>query len=144
MFWMLGDEFIDMIGSKSSIAKGGANWWSYLAFAGNAGTAYWLLNDRQHERFVSGITTVTGPDPATVSLTKSVIAKGGVDAFKGSNHTVVATLPDSSQGFDTVFAAVDGENLVLTVDGIGDGETATVAWIVDTQPEKEVRPEANA
>lgn len=143
MFWMLGDEAIDMIGSKSSIAKGGANWWSYLAFAGNAGTSYWLLKDRQHERFISGITTVVGPGTKTVSLTKGAIGKSSIDAFKGSNHTVVATLPSDASAANTVYAVVDGENLLLTVEpALAANAQTTVAWIVDTQPENEVKVEA--
>jgi hypothetical protein len=37
-------------------------------------------------------------------------------------------------------ARVEGGNLLLTVDGILPGETARVAWIIDTKAEVTVNP----
>lgn len=62
LVWLVGDHLMDAVfGSRSSrsrYAVDDADAWSYLAPIGNVLAGWWLLGDRQHERFVSGVTTV--------------------------------------------------------------------------------------
>lgn len=54
--WLLGDEITDTI-TRGRRRRGLASMdaWSYIAPVGNVLTGWWLLNDRQHERFATGI-----------------------------------------------------------------------------------------
>ena len=61
--WLLGDELVDSFRGKSGVVKGGANLWSYLAPVGNGATIFFLLRNRQHERFISGVSDL--PDDWT-------------------------------------------------------------------------------
>lgn len=62
IIWLVGDEVVEAVfGSdhaKSPHALSDTDAWSYLAPIGNVLAAWWLLGDRQHERFVTGVTTV--------------------------------------------------------------------------------------
>jgi hypothetical protein len=147
--WLVGDELLDQFGGRTGGVKTFATIWSYLAWAGNGATMYFLLKDRQHQRFISGVTPVTnnsganGDTDAVVLLTKnsSLIAKDFMDEFKGQRHTVVATMVDKGiVNNRDVRATLDGETLTLTVKAMTNGDTANVAWIVDTRPQVEVRP----
>ena len=141
--WLFGDEVIDQFSGKSSFLKGGANLWSYLAFAGNGATAYFLLNNKQHERFVSGVTAVAATTGvAKVELTKSQIASGSADDFKTKRHTVMATFLDPAEGATPADRSVQAE---VTADGFltltiapKPAKDMRVAWIVDTKAENQV------
>jgi hypothetical protein len=61
LIFLAGDSVVEaLFGSeqKSKYAVADADAWSYLAPIGNVLGAWWLLSDRQHQRFVTGITTV--------------------------------------------------------------------------------------
>jgi hypothetical protein len=62
IIWLAGDHVVETLfgtsRAKSPYAVPDADAWSYLAPIGNALAAWWLLGGRQHERFVTGITTV--------------------------------------------------------------------------------------
>ena len=62
LIWLAGDEVVQAIfgtgSSKSRYAVADADVWSYIAPIANGLAAWWLLGDRQHERFVTGVTTV--------------------------------------------------------------------------------------
>jgi hypothetical protein len=143
--WLLSDELVDMIGSKSSVVKGGANLWSWIAPVGNVATAAFFLKDRQHERFVSGVTTVTG-GVARVPLA-GVIKKKSIDDLKVGAHSAVATIlgaPAAGTNEITVRASVGQDGfLTLTLDAdpaVAANASTRVAWIVDTQSSTEVAP----
>jgi hypothetical protein len=58
LVWLLGDELSDMLAETPRPAGEivrERDLWSYIAPLGNVLTAWWLFDDRQHERFVSGI-----------------------------------------------------------------------------------------
>ncbi len=57
--WLVSDELIDQFAGGSGGMKGFSNFLSYLAWAGNGATIYFLLKDRQHQRFITGVTPVT-------------------------------------------------------------------------------------
>jgi hypothetical protein len=145
--WLVGDELIDHFAGKSSGMKTFANFWSYLAWAGNGATMYYLLKDRQHQRFISGVTEVknsTGAAAditANVSLTKNtaLIAKDFVTDFTSQKHLVVATLVGGVQGNYDLSAEVSGENLKLTIKALAANTALTVAWVVDTGIQSEVK-----
>lgn len=67
LVWLAGDDVVDAIfGAAGSPdhAPHDTDIWSYLAPAGNLLTGWWLLSDRQHERFVTGVSSVaTIPSP---------------------------------------------------------------------------------
>jgi hypothetical protein len=56
--WLLGDELSDLVAGPRRL-QGAAvrdlDVWSYVAPLGNLLTGWWLLADRQHERFVTGV-----------------------------------------------------------------------------------------
>ncbi|MGD8588230.1 MAG: hypothetical protein PVG22_05305 [Chromatiales bacterium] len=57
--WLVGDEVMDLLAGKRTFKAGpirGSDAWSYLAPVANLLTGWWLLDDQQHERFVTGIT----------------------------------------------------------------------------------------
>lgn len=62
VMWLAGDQVVESVfGSedkKSPYALADADAWSYLAPVANVFAAWWLLGNRQHERFVTGITTM--------------------------------------------------------------------------------------
>jgi hypothetical protein len=61
LIFLAGDSVVEaLFGSeqKSKYAVADADAWSYLAPIGNVLGAWWLLGDRQHQRFVTGVTTV--------------------------------------------------------------------------------------
>jgi hypothetical protein len=133
--WLVGDELIDQFSGKSSNAlKSGANWWSYLAPVGNGATVYFLLKDKQHQRFISGVTDVPATGEITVSLV-DVIAKDFNDDFKRDDHPAVATVLEPAGLAGTVTASVKQGNLKLMVEPDSPiGGVTKVAWIVDTEP----------
>ena len=139
--WLVGDELIDQFSGKSGVAKTGANWWSWLAPIGNGATVFFLLKDKQHERFIGGVTDVNDVAVAGGVLDSSRRrdrrgfvrrlqegqARGDRDARQ--RH---CRRHDRSRRLSTTRA-----NLVLnshaTGGGYAAGATAKIAWIVDTE-----------
>ena len=136
--FMLGDEALDWVSPKPGITQNVAQWWSYLAPIGNGALVYWLLGDKQHERFIVGINDIpANVENVVVDLAKDRIAKGSVDDFKRETHVAVATIVGRATNDETVGAQVDGEGrLTLTVNAGSFNLPTKVAWIVDTKPEK--------
>lgn len=136
--FMLGDEALDWMSPKPGMTQNIAQWWSYLAPIGNGALVYWLLGDKQHERFIVGISEIGGTtDRVVVDLAKDRIAKGSVDDFKKETHVAVATIVGRATNDETVAAEVDGEGrLTLTINPGTFNVPTKVAWIVDTKPEK--------
>jgi hypothetical protein len=136
--WLLSDEIVDQFaGSKPGALKGGANLWSYLAPVGNGATAFFLLNKKQHERFVSGVSAIPAAPPFTLDLTATRIAKNSIADFQKSQHTVVATVVAGPVGTRVAASVNNGMLSLAAVDGAAAAPlpvAATVAWIVDTQP----------
>ena len=130
--FMLADEAIDWFSPKPGIAQNIAQWWSYLAPIGNGALVYFLLGDKQHERFIVGIDTIDATGSKTVDLAKDRIAKGSVDDFKKEDHVAVATIVGSVAD-ETVGAKVKDGVLTLTLTTFSVGTNVDVAWIVDTQ-----------
>ena len=142
--WLVVDEIVDAFAGRSGALRGVASLWSYLAPIGNGATAFFLLDNQQHERFVSGVTEIPAgpPGAVTVSLTNGLIAKNAIDDFKKEKHAVVATLLDPASAAGTVTelrATVNDGNLTLTIDP-APTVAAKVAWIVDTKASTTVAP----
>jgi hypothetical protein len=58
--WLIGDEIVQMLfgpAEKSPYPLDDTDVWSYIAPIGNILTGWWLLADRQHERYISGLTS---------------------------------------------------------------------------------------
>jgi hypothetical protein len=61
LIWLVGDEIVDAVfGSEetSPYPVHDTDAWSYVAPVANLLTGWWLLGDRQHERFITGHTTI--------------------------------------------------------------------------------------
>lgn len=137
--WLVGDELIDQFSGKSGVAKTGANVWSWLAPIGNGATVFFLLKDKQHERFIGGVTDVANTSVvATISL-ESVIGEDSFDDFKKDKHAATANIISTN-----VAAAADAPKirhatindkgeLEITFEGGAATESAKVAWIIDTE-----------
>lgn len=57
LIWLVGDEIMDLLfGAEkaSPYPLRDADVWSYLAPVGNVLAGWWLLGDRQHQRFIAG------------------------------------------------------------------------------------------
>ena len=114
LIFLVGDEVVQaLFGSEKSspYAVRDTDVWSYLAPAANLLAGWWLLSDRQHERFVAGTTAIPvetmHPDPepnpgnpaelwrqytAEIDLTK-VVGPDHVEDFKTfTNVPAVATI----------------------------------------------------
>ena len=67
LIWLVGDQVVEAVFGSSKpnepYALDDADAWSYLAPVGNVLAAWWLLSDRQHERFVTGIDTIKLDNP---------------------------------------------------------------------------------
>lgn len=66
LLWLAGDQVVEAVfgsTSKSPYPVPDADAWSYLAPVGNVLAAWWLLGNRQHQRFVTGVTTVALEKP---------------------------------------------------------------------------------
>jgi hypothetical protein len=134
LFWLVGDELIDQFSGKSSVAKTGATWWSWLAPIGNGATVYFLLKDKQNERYVAGVSTIKKGDTSVTVKLEDVIGEDSFDDFKKDTpHAVVATLLDDKSGEAIATAAIanTGE-LTITLTGAAADDTK-VAWIIDTK-----------
>jgi hypothetical protein len=144
--WLVGDELIDQFSGKSGVAKTGANWWSWLAPIGNGATVFFLLKDKQHERFIGGITDVPNVAIAggAVIPLESAIGEDSFDDFKKDKHGATVTIISSSAAPTTIASATVNEKgeLVVTFNGGPTAAAATydaptgsakIAWIIDTE-----------
>lgn len=130
--WLVADDVADALSGKSKAVKSGANLFSYLAPVGNGATAYFLLRNKQHERFITGLTTVPASGTIDVSVGSSRVGKGALEAFKTDKHAIVATAVDSTAVANADVRAeliADGK-LRLTVTPAA---ATKVAWIIDTR-----------
>jgi hypothetical protein len=100
LIWLVGDEVVEAVfgsdSAKSPYAISDTDAWSYLAPIGNVLAAWWLLGDRQHERFVTGVTTVTLENKErhriAVSLSDAIGKDHYADFATFADVPVVATL----------------------------------------------------
>jgi hypothetical protein len=99
---------------------------------------YWLLHDKQHERFIVGFKTIPANfDNAKVDLAKDYIKKGSVDDFKNKKHVAVATIVGASAASgETVATDINDEGILTLTRPTGSLTTElNVAWLVDTKEE---------
>ena len=66
--WLFADDLVNRFARDSKAWRSVANAWSYLAPFGNAATVYYLMKDKQHERFVTGTAKSTNASVAPVDL----------------------------------------------------------------------------
>ena len=103
-----------------------------------------MLDDKQNERFVSGVTDVVGGG-AQVKLDDQ-IGEDSFDDFKKDKHGVVATIFSSTASVAVadqvmVRAEVKENVLFLTLDPAPAATVTTrVAWIIDTDATDVVNP----
>jgi hypothetical protein len=138
--WMFGDEVIDQFTGNAKTSKtwsGLANAWSWAAPVGNFATVQLLLKDRQHERFITGISRITAD--ASSATVKIGVAKDSVDDFKALKGAVPVVTTFVSDGravpADDIQASVVDDTVVFKLKTSPTGsESVTVAWIVDSEP----------
>lgn len=138
--WLFSDELLGYVAGKSGALKTGANVLSYVAPFGNAATAYYFLNGKQHERFVAGTNLIPlGQDKIKVQL-EGQIGKDALEDFKKETHAVAAT----TVGGDKVAVQATFSNdgiLTLTLPAVAVAAT-TVAWMIDTRKTLSISPTA--
>lgn len=119
--WLFGDEISDLLAGKRSIQAGpvrGADVWSYTAPFANVLTGWWLLSDRQHERFITGTTDLPvsrlGEERAFAVVTERFPFALLLDDTKSRARTADGGLGDDSavEQRDTYWATVDMSSLI--------------------------------
>jgi hypothetical protein len=147
--WMLGDEIVDkLLGDKKSpMLRAGSNFWSYAAPVGNAATVYYLMKDRQHHRFITGVSEIAvsdlGSDKGKVTIEIAEDSKKDFSKFADKARVVASLVSATDADIVAVTATIekvsdkDDCRLVFTplVRGSqvkADG-TFKVAWMVDTK-----------
>jgi len=162
LIWLVGDEIVQRLfgpSKRSPYPLHDTDAWSYIAPIGHILTGWWLLGDRQHERYVAGLTgdLLEEVDPGgeivltgTVDLA-SVLAAEHRDDFeafstpapagKGRVVPVVATIASlewtaaataQNARAGNVRAEVDGRLLLLRINVVTDaplGGAAAVAAV---------------
>ena len=147
--WLLGDELLDQYmrspGKAGRTTSNIANVWSYVAPVGNAATAYLLLKDVQHDRFVTGVATlpaIAAGVTGSVAVTDPQLGIGTktfTEVFSkqpAGKISAVATVLSGGAPDRVVSAQVANGTLTIT---LGSGANAVpdgtkVAWMIDTQP----------
>ncbi len=139
LVWLAGDEVADAIsgvtGDSSSSSDGGGTGkerlpeglreldiWSYLAPAGNLLSGWWLLHNRQHERFITGFAELK---PFTFAGAPFLLTAGPRPlTFVASIDLLEQIAPDyveDFEGFTGVPAVASVRQLTLTPGGVAAG-----------------------
>jgi hypothetical protein len=156
LIWLVGDEVVEAVfgsgNGKSPYAIPDADAWSYLAPIGNILAAWWLLSDRQHERFITGVTTIKLDDRERHRVLVGLRDQIGADYFEDfktfAGVPAVATIGAirlSSEGLavnpriEELRSRVREGELTLSFKVVpGSGSLSSnlgevdIAWIVDT------------
>lgn len=85
--WLVGDGVSDVLSGKRSMNSGpirGSDIWSYTAPFANLLTGWWLLNEQQHHRFITGTTQ------------GKVVLPGGEGVFTAEVMDLSGTLPSNA------------------------------------------------
>lgn len=130
--FLFADDLVDRFLTRGKKWRGAYNIWNIAAIFANWGAVWWFMKDRQHERFVTGISTVRG-NAENAPIPIPVGKDHKFETFE--NPTVVACLKSSSVEVHGVKAKVEQGNLLLTLTGnenLNQDSTAEVAWQVDT------------
>jgi hypothetical protein len=149
--WLVGDELVDLIAgepeSRRKILRD-ADVWSYMAPFANLLAGWWLLDDSQHERFVTDharllfvgpSTIVAGGDTSyryamQIDVAGSYVAlDDGADFASFSRVPALATITTASAAalpakyeMGPVSAVVEAGLLSLVVDVVGPAPSATL------------------
>ena len=109
----------------------GLNVWNVAAPFLNWGVVYFLMRNKQHQRFVTGITKVEG---AAESNPIPIPVGEGHKFETFDNPPVVAGLIKASDSVHGVKARVESGKLYLTLtgDNLAAASNADVAWQIDT------------
>jgi hypothetical protein len=156
LIWLVGDEVVEAVfgseSGKSPYAIADADAWTYLAPIGNILAAWWLLSDRQHERFMTGVTTIKLDERERHRVPVSLGDQIGTDYYEDfktfAGVPVVATVGAirlSSEGvavnprIEELRARVSEGVLTLSFRVVpGSGSLSSnlgevdIAWMVDT------------
>jgi hypothetical protein len=142
VFFLFADDLLNHF-----MKRGGKKWrtgasiWNIAAPFANWGVVWLFMKNRQHHRFITGLTDVTGS--AESPAIAIPVAKNNDMA---ANPPVVASLITATDAVVGVKARIDQGNLYLTL--IGDSLTgashASVAWQVDTMDPKYQRTSSSA
>ena len=137
-FWLFSDDiFSRWLARDSKSWRSVSRAFSVAAPVLNAATVYFFMKDKQHERFITGVETITGATLPPVDL-KKFIGSDDFEAFKAlSSPRAVATIRSAtSPTVGGVQASVKDGLLTLTLleATVAAAVTGTteVAWAVDT------------
>jgi len=127
--FLVGDEVIDAVSgkSKSGIPSSIANAWSWAAPVANFATSYYLLKDRQNERFVTGFSDAV---TATTTIEPKIATDSKTDFAALSSVPVVVTAVSGGDATTVLTATVTSGKIIVTVAGT---LPTKIAYMVDTQ-----------
>jgi len=145
LMWIVGDDIVDAIfGPKDTFSPYPINdtdTWSYLAPIGFVLTAWWLMHDRQNERFVTGVQPLRAKDmlnerqggivTATAAVTISGIVKPGLELDFENYQDVPAVATIAALEF-TADGIKLGARLVSATAKVVNGELQLVATVETT------------
>jgi len=134
--WMLGDELLDSYAGKSKGGRGVATAWSWGAPVGNFLTSYFPMRNKQHQRFLSGVTTFTPTSaaPKGTADVKALIGTSSFSTFSGAQHSAVGTVVSGADSVNVTFNTDKSQVEFEPVNTTSPAGPVTVAWIVDTDP----------
>lgn len=101
LIWLVGEEVVEsLFGSEKSSAYPlrDADAWTYLAPVANLLAGWWLLSDRQHERFVAERTVIP---PDSFTATRNPLAAELVYRYEKSVRLSQYVAPEYSPDFET-------------------------------------------
>jgi len=140
--WLLADEILDGLigrGTKpDGLWRSGTNLLSYLAPVGNGLTAYGLLDEHQHTRFLTGITRIRVSTVEPVVTTDEdtegdpQAASGGSEEESGGSEMLEAPTEPSDSSELVVYAAVESEKGAVQHEGDGVVELRVAHGYADT------------
>jgi hypothetical protein len=126
LIFLVGDEVVQaLFGSEKSspYPVRDSDVWSYLAPAANLLAGWWLLDDRQHERFVAGTTVIPidsmHPDPEPSAENPAELLR----QYSAEIDLTKAVAPDHVEDFNT-FTNVPA---VVTIKAIAFSDAGTTA-----------------
>jgi len=146
LMWIVGDDIVDAIfGPKDTTSPYPINdtdTWSYLAPIGFVLTAWWLMHDRQNDRFVSGVQPLRAQDmlnereagivTTTAAVTISGIVKPGLELDFENYQDVPAVATVAALEFTTEGTAL-GARLESVTAKVVNGELQLIATVETTK-----------
>jgi len=94
------------------------------------------MRKKQHQRFLSGVTTFTPTSaaPKGTADVKALIGTSSFSTFSGAQHSAVGTVVSGADSVNVTFNTDKSQVEFEPVNTTSPAGPVTVAWIVDTDP----------